>query len=64
MIADLVRRKASRPRTQKTLLSTLHALFKKGLSEQQLAALFSELCKRGIVKIEGTKVSYALPTEP
>lgn len=64
VIADLVRRKASKPRTQKTLLSTLHALFKKELSEQQLAGLFAELCKRGIVKVEGTKVSYALPTEP
>ena len=63
VIADLVRRKASKPRTQKTLLSTLHALFKKELSEQQLAGLFAELCKRGIVKVEGTKVSYALPIE-
>jgi hypothetical protein len=63
VIADLVRRKASKPRTQKTLLSTLHALFKKELSEQQLAALFAELCERGIVKIDGTKVSYVLPTE-
>lgn len=64
VIADLVRRKASKPRTQKTLLSTLHALFKKELSEQQLAALFASLCKRGVVKIQGTKVSYTLPTEP
>lgn len=64
VIVDLVRRKASKPRTQKTLRSTLHALFKKELSEQQLATLFSELCKRGIVKVDGTKVSYALPTEP
>lgn len=64
VIADLIRRKASKPRTQKTLLSTLHALFKKELSEQQLAGLSAELCKRGIVKVEGTKVSYALPTEP
>ena len=64
VIADLVRRKSSKPRTQKTLLSTLHALFKKELSEQQLSTLFSELCKRGIVKVEGSKVSYALPTEP
>ncbi|CBL43790.1 conserved hypothetical protein [gamma proteobacterium HdN1] len=63
-IADLVRRKASKPRTQKTLLSTLHALFKKELSEQQLATLFAALCKRGIVKIEGAKVSYVLPSEP
>lgn len=64
IIADLIRRKASKPRTQKTLLSTLHALFKKELSEQQLAALFAALRKRGVVKVEGTKVSYALPAEP
>lgn len=64
VIADLVRRKASKPRTQKTLLSTLHALFKKELSEQQIAALFAALCERGVVKIDGARVSYALPTEP
>ena len=64
VIADLARRKASKPRTQKTLLSTLHALFKKELTEQQLAALFAALCKRGIVKVEGAKVSYVLPAEP
>lgn len=63
VVADLIRRKASKPRTQKTLLSTLHALFKKELSEQQLAALFAALCKRGVVKVEGTKISYALPTQ-
>jgi hypothetical protein len=61
VVADLIRRKASKPRTQKTLLSTLHALFKKELSEQQLLQLFASLCSRGVVKIEGTKVSYALP---
>lgn len=64
VIADLARRKASKPRTQKTLLSTLHALFKKELSDQQLAALFAALCNRGVVKVEGSKVSYALPSEP
>lgn len=64
VIADLVRRKASKPRTKKTLLSTLHALFKKELSEQQLTGLFDALCKRGVVNVEGAKVSYALPIEP
>lgn len=63
-ITYLVRLKAAKPRTQKTLLGTLHALFKKELSEEQLSALFSALCKRGVVKIEGTKVSYDLPTAP
>ncbi|MBI3916953.1 MAG: hypothetical protein HY322_08095 [Betaproteobacteria bacterium] len=63
-IAYLVRLKAAKPRAQKTLLGTLHALFKKELSEEQLTALFAALCKRGVVKIEGTKVSYDLPTVP
>ena len=62
-VADLVRRGASKPRTQKTLLSTLHALFKKELSEQQLAQLFTSLCTRGTIKVDGTKVSYDLPAE-
>ena len=62
-VVDLVRRKAGKPRTQKTLLGTLHALFKKELSEPQLAKLFSALCERGIVKLEGNKVSYDLPAQ-
>lgn len=60
-IVDLIRRKASKPRTEKTLLSTLNALFKKELSASQLDALFVALRKRGIVKVNGTKVSYSLP---
>lgn len=60
-IVDLIRRKASKPRTEKTLLSTLNALFKKELSASQLDALFVALRKRGIVKVNGTKVSYTLP---
>ena len=55
VVADLIRRNAAKPRTQKTLLSTLHALFKKELSEEQLTQLFESLCSRGIVKVEGTK---------
>jgi hypothetical protein len=60
-IAHLVRMRAAKPRAQKTLLGTLHALFKKELSEEQLSTLFAALCSRGVVKIEGTKVSYDLP---
>lgn len=63
VVKDLIRRKASKPRAQKTLLSTLHALFKKELTEQQLATLFAALCKRGVVRVEGTKVSYSLPND-
>jgi hypothetical protein len=64
VVADLIRRKASKPRTKKSLISTLHALFKKELSEQQLSQLFATLCARGVVKVDGTKVSYDLPAAP
>ncbi len=64
VIAHLAKLKAAKPRAQKTLLSTLHALFKKELSEHQLSSLFTSLCKRGIVKLDGTKVSYELPSVP
>ena len=64
VVADLIRRKGARPRTRKTLLSTLHALFRKELSEDQLEQLFASLCKRGVVKVDGPKVVYELPVEP
>ncbi len=63
-VADLIRRKAAKPRTKKSLTSTLHALFKKELSEQQISQLLAALCTRGVVKVEGTKVSYDLPGAP
>ena len=64
VVADLVRRKGARPRTRKTLLGTLHALFRKEMTEDQLEQLFASLCKRGIVKVDGPKVAYELPVEP
>lgn len=64
VVADLIRRKASKPRTKKSLINTLHALFKKELSEQQLSQLLAALCSRGVVKVDGTKVSYDLPAAP
>jgi hypothetical protein len=63
-VADLIRRKAAKPRSKKTLIGTLHALFKKELSEQQISQLLAALCARGVVKVEGTKVTYDLPGAP
>ena len=60
-VAHLSKLKAARPRTEKTLRGTLHALFKKELSEEQLSALFAGLCERGVVKVNGTKVIYDVP---
>ena len=63
-IAHLSKLKAAKPRTLKTLRSTIHALFKKELSDEQLSAVITALCDRGSVKIEGVKVSYDVPAGP
>ena len=64
VLNDLIRRKASRPRTEKTLLSTIDALFRKELSEAQLARLWQTLRDRGLVKTEGNRLTYVLPSSP
>lgn len=61
VIDDLSKRKAAKPRTQKSLLATINARFNKELNEQQLSALFASLCKRGFVQVDGTKIIYTLP---
>lgn len=61
-VTDLIRRASGRPRTRTTLLNTLRVLFKKQLSESELTALLDALCQRGIVKLDGMKVTYELPT--
>ena len=62
VIIDLARRKSSKPRTIKTLRSTIHALFKKKASDHQLNDLVDYLREQGIIKVEGAKISYHLPT--
>jgi len=61
VIANLIQRGASNPRTLKTLGSTINALFKKSLSEAEVKGIISELAKRGIVVLNQSKVSYSLP---
>jgi len=60
IVANLIRRKASRPRKVKTLESTVRALFQGQLSDDELAKIVAELAKRGAVILEGDKVSYSL----
>ncbi|WP_437194143.1 PIN domain-containing protein [Planctomicrobium sp. SH527] len=60
VITNLSQRNGSKPKSPKTLRSTLHAMFNKELSDKQLNELISQLRHRGIVKIEGTQVTYAL----
>lgn len=57
---DLVKRKASKPRTTKTLRSTIHAKCGKDLPTAIIDNVYSTLINRGYVKVNGTKVTYSL----
>jgi len=60
VVANLVQRGSSRPRTLKTLTSTVASLFPKGIAEAELTALIQQLQSTGKVSITENKVAYAL----
>lgn len=62
VISDLQRRGSAKPRTVKTLSSTINGIFQKQLSDQEIAALLLGLQKKGSLTVSGTKVSYSLTT--
>ena len=61
LITDLSRLKNSRPRTLKTLTSTIRAKFPKALSEEQLDWLLKQLRHREIVTETNGKLTYQFP---
>ena len=60
VVADLVARKASRPRTIRTLLNTIHSKVGKTTDPAEVEGS-TWRCASGYVKEAGDKVSYALP---
>lgn len=60
IIADLVRRKAARPKKLKALRATINQLFKNKLTDVELDGFVDKLTKRGVAKIVDGKVSYEL----
>lgn len=54
-------RKSAKPRTLKTLRSTIKALFGSQLMEEDLDRLLEHLTRRGVIKIADGKVQYELP---
>jgi hypothetical protein len=61
ILANLRQRGASKPRTVRTLSSTINALFQMSLSEAELTSLLEYLKQQGVISISGARVSYALP---
>jgi hypothetical protein len=61
VVANLKQRGTSRPRTLRTLSSTINSLFQKALPEAELSALLELMKKHGHIAVSGTKVTYSLP---
>jgi hypothetical protein len=61
VVEGLQKRGAGKPQTVTTLSSTINQLFLKQLSADEIASLVTELKRRGLVTVNGTKVSYSLP---
>lgn len=54
-------RSVSRPRTVKTLLSTINSWFQKELTDADQQQILAALVKKGVVSVDGNKVSYPQP---
>ena len=63
VLDDLIGRKSARPRTPKTLKSTMQARCGSEVPADRIEALYAALVERGYVRVEGTKLEYSLPAE-
>lgn len=61
VITNLQQRGLSRPRTIKTLSSTIGSLFQKALPDGEIVSLLKALQDKGYIIVSDSKVSYALP---
>lgn len=60
VVANLKQRGNSRPRTPKTLSSTVNSLFQKSLTENELSGLVKALEQQGHIVVSDNKVTYRL----
>lgn len=63
VLEDLKRRKTSKPRTEKTLLSTIHARCGKERPRTQIEEIYQTMKQRGYIRLDGKQVTYKLPEE-
>jgi hypothetical protein len=58
VIENLEKRKASKPRTLKTLRSTISARLGNQITDEELDRIIDELAKRQVIKVSAGKISY------
>ncbi|MDH5220256.1 MAG: HNH endonuclease [Betaproteobacteria bacterium] len=59
VVSNLRQRGAAKPKTVKTLTSTIRSLFQKDITDKELSTILQQLESEGVVTIEGAKVAYA-----
>jgi hypothetical protein len=59
VVANLHQRGAAKPKSVKTLSSTIRALFQKNITDKELSTILQQLEADGVLRVDGTKVSYA-----
>ena len=62
-LADLKKRGAARPRSVKTLTSTISGLFQGQLSPEQTNSIVGKLKATGVVKINDSQVTYSFDAD-
>ena len=62
VVRDLAKRRTGKPRTLKTLGSSIKALFGNQLTEPEVKEILEQLAEIGVVKVADGKVSYHLPS--
>lgn len=60
VLANLRRRGNARPRSLKTLTTSISAIFPQGIASAEVAAVIDELRSAGIVNVADGKLTYAL----
>lgn len=61
VLANLKQRGPAKPRTVKTLASTIGSLFQKALADDEIAGLLKALQDKGHITVNENRVSYSLP---
>lgn len=62
VVGNLAKRRGGKPRTLKTLRSTIRSLFANQIAEDEIDGLVQQLTKRGVIKVADGKVQYDMPS--
>lgn len=60
VVANLKRRGNAKPRSIKTLTTSIAAIFSQGIADAEVAAVINELQSAGLVKVDDGKLTYTL----